>query len=417
MYFKRFGVMTRSTFKVLFYLKRQAERNGKVPVMGRITVNGTISQFSCKLSVSPKLWDTKANKATGKSVAARCINEKLENIKTNIGKQYQRICDRDAYVTAEKVKNAWLGFGDGYRLLLQTFDEYLEEFARKRVGKDRAASTLENYTRARNYLAAFLRYAYKLEDIPFMELKREFIEKYVVYLSTVRGMLPGSILTPVKKLKLMTYTAFRNGWIVSDPFAGFHFNATYRDRRFLSESELRAVMNAQLPNYKTAIVRDIFVFCCFTGLAYADVKKLTHDDIHTDERGDMWIIDKRQKTGTQFRIKLLPVAKELATRYRRLKLPDDKAFPVKDRDSMNMSLRQVARHAGLSFSPTIHEARHTFSTTVTLSQGVPLETVSKMLGHKHITTTQIYAKITNDKIGRDMDALSEKIADKFRMAQ
>jgi len=139
--------MTRSTFKVLFYLKRQAERNGKVPVMGRITVNGTISQFSCKLSVSPKLWDTRANKATGKSVAARCINEKLENIKTNIGKQYQRICDRDAYVTAEKVRNAWMGFGDGYRLLLQTFDEYLEEFARKRVGKDRAASTLENYTR------------------------------------------------------------------------------------------------------------------------------------------------------------------------------------------------------------------------------------------------------------------------------
>lgn len=409
--------MTRSTFKVLFYLKRQAERNGKVPVMGRITVNGTISQFSCKLSVSPKLWDTKANKAIGKSVAARCINEKLENIKTNIGKQYQRICDRDAYVTAEKVRNAWMGFGDGYRLLLQTFDGYLKEFAEKRVGKDRAASTLKNYTRARNYLAAFLRYTYKLEDIPFMELKREFIEKYVVYLSTVRGMLPGSILTPVKKLKLMTYTAFRNGWIASDPFAGFHFNVTYRDRRFLSESELRAVMNAQLPNYKTAIVRDIFVFCCFTGLAYADVKKLTHNDIHTDERGDMWIIDKRQKTGTQFRIKLLPVAKELATRYRRLKLPDDKAFPVKDRDSMNMSLRQVARHAGLSFSPTIHEARHTFSTTVTLSQGVPLETVSKMLGHKHITTTQIYAKITNDKIGRDMDALSEKIADKFRMAQ
>jgi hypothetical protein len=112
--------MTRSTFKVLFYLKRQAERNGKVPVMGRITVNGTISQFSCKLSVSPKLWDTRANKATGKSVAARCINEKLENIKTNIGKQYQRICDRDAYVTAEKVRNAWMGFGDDFYCRLST---------------------------------------------------------------------------------------------------------------------------------------------------------------------------------------------------------------------------------------------------------------------------------------------------------
>ena len=408
--------MARSTFKVLFYLKRQAEQNGKAPIMGRITINGTISQFSCKLSISPKLWDTKANKAAGKSMVAQRINEKLENIKTNIGKQYQRICDKDSYVTAEKVKNAWLGFGDGYQLLLQTFDDYLKEFSEKRVGKDRAVSTLENYTRARRYLAAFLQYEYKVEDIPFRELKRDFIEKYVVYLSTVRGMLPGSIITPVKKLKLMSYTAFRNGWIASDPFARYRYRVEYRDRRFLSESELRAVMNAQLPNYKTAIVRDIFVFCCFTGLSYADVKKLTHDDIHTDERGDMWIVDHRQKTGTQFRVKLLPVAKELVERYSRLKLPENKIFPVKDRDSMNMSLRHVARHAGLSFSPTIHEARHTFSTTVTLSQGVPLETVSKMLGHKHITTTQIYAKITNDKIGRDMDMLSEKIAEKFKTA-
>ena len=407
--------MARSTFKVLFYLKRQAEQNGKAPIMGRITINGTISQFSCKLSISPKLWDTKANKAIGKSVVAQRINEKLENIKTNIGKQYQRICDRDSYVTAEKVRNAWLGFGDGYQLLLQTFDEYLNDFEKNRVGKDRKASTLENYRKQYRRLAAFLQYEYKVEDIPFKELKREFIEKYVIYLSTVRGMLPGTLPNAIKKLKLMSYTAFKNGWIASDPFAGFRVAAKYRDRRFLPESELQAVMDVQVPNYKTAIVRDIFVFCCFTGLAYADVKKLTHDDLHTDPNGNMWIIDNRAKTGTQFRVKLLPVAKELVERYRRLKLPDNKVFPVKDCTSMNMSLRHVARHAGLSFNPTIHVARHTFATTITLSQGVPLETVSKMLGHKHITTTQIYAKITNDKIGRDMDALSEKIADKFRM--
>ena len=407
--------MVRSTFKVLFYLKRQAEQNGKAPIMGRITINGTISQFSCKLSISPKLWDTKANKASGKSIVAQRINEKLENIKTNIGKQYQHICDRDAYVTAEKVKNAWLGFGDGYQLLLQTFDEYLNDFEKNRVGKDRKASTLENYRKQYRRLAAFLQYEYKVEDIPFKELKREFIEKYVVYLSTVWGMLPGTLPNAIKKLKLMSYTAFKNGWIASNPFAGFRVTAKYRDRRFLSESELQAVMDVQVPNYKTAIVKDIFVFCCFTGLSYADVKKLSYDDIHTDERGDMWIIDNRAKTGTQFRVKLLPVAKSLVERYSRLRLSDNKVFPVKDCASMDMSLRHVARHAGLSFNPTMHLARHTFATTVTLSQDVSLETVSKMLGHKHITTTQIYAKITNDKIGRDM--LSEKIAGKFRMAR
>ena len=409
--------MVRSTFKVLFYLKRQAEQNGKAPIMGRITINGTISQFSCKLSISPKLWDTKANKTTGKSVVAQRINEKLENIKTNIGKQYQRICDRDSYVTAEKVKNAWLGFGDGYQLLLQTFDEYLNDFEKNRVGKDRKASTLENYRKQYRRLAAFLQYEYKVEDIPFRELKREFIEKYVVYLSTVRGMLPGTLPNAIKKLKLMSYTAFKNGWIASDPFVGFRVTGKYRDRRFLSESEFQAVMDVQVPNYKTAIVKDIFVFCCFTGLSYADVKKLSYDDTHTDERSDVWIIDNRAKTGTQFRVKLLPVAKELVERYSRLRLSDNKVFPVKDCASMDMSLRHVARHAGLSFNPTMHVARHTFATTITLSQGVPLETVSKMLGHKHITTTQIYAKITNDKIGRDMDMLSEKIAGKFRMAR
>ena len=409
--------MVRSTCKVLFYLKRQAEQNGKAPIMGRITINGTISQFSCKLSISPKLWDTKANKTTGKSVVAQRINEKLENIKTNIGKQYQRICDRDSYVTAEKVKNAWLGFGDGYQLLLQTFDEYLNDFEKNRVGKDRKASTLENYRKQYRRLAAFLQYEYKVEDIPFRELKREFIEKYVVYLSTVRRMLPGTLPNAIKKLKLMSYTAFKNGWIASDPFVGFRVTGKYRDRRFLSESEFQAVMDVQVPNYKTAIVKDIFVFCCFTGLSYADVKKLSYDDTHTDERSDVWIIDNRAKTGTQFRVKLLPVAKELVERYSRLRLSDNKVFPVKDCASMDMSLRHVARHAGLSFNPTMHVARHTFATTITLSQGVPLETVSKMLGHKHITTTQIYAKITNDKIGRDMDMLSEKIAGKFRMAR
>ena len=303
-------------------------------------------------------------------MVAQRINEKLENIKTNIGKQYQRICDRDSYVTAEKVKNAWLGFGDGYQLLLQTFDEYLNDFEKNRVGKDRKASTLENYRKQYRRLASFLQYEYKVEDIPFRELKREFIEKYVVYLSTVR----------------MSYTAFKNGWIASDPFAGFRVVGKYRDRRFLSESELQAVMDVQVPNYKTAIVKDIFVFCCFTGLSYADVKKLSYDDIHTDDRGDMWIIDNRAKTGTQFRVKLLPVAKSLVKRYSHLRLSDNRVFPVKDGNSMNMSLRHVARHAGLSFNPTMHQRRHSFATRCIESK-CDYKTVSVLLGHSNISTT------------------------------
>jgi len=409
--------MQRSTFKVLFYVKRQSEKLGQVPVMGRITINGTMSQFSCKLSVRASLWDAKANKASGKSLEAQRINEKLENIKTNIGKQYQRLCDRDSYVSAERVRNAFLGMGDDCHLLLQTFDEYLAGFL-KRVGKDRAYSSYKDYCKRRRRLASFLEYEYHVKDIAFKELKRDFIEKFVVYLSSIQGMRSGTIHSTVKKLKLMTYTAYKNGWIPVDPFAGFHVRPKYAERRYLSASELQAVMDVKLPNYRTGINRDVFVFCAFTGLRHAEVVKLTHADIHTDDNGERWIIDKRQKTGMQFRVKLLPVAEMLYERYKDMHLAGDKVFPLKGtHKTLNMSLRQVARHAGLSFNPTIHMARHTFATTVTLTQGVPLETVSKMLGHKHITTTQIYAKITNDKIGQDMAALSEKLDSVFKVAQ
>jgi integrase len=409
--------MQRSTFKVLFYVKRLSEKHGQVPIMGRITINGTMSQFSCKLSVRSSLWDAKANKASGKSLESQRINEKLENIKTNIGKQYQRLCDRDSYVTAEKVRNAFLGMGDDCRLLLQTFDEYLAGFL-KRVGKDRAYSSYEDYRKRRRRLASFLEYEYRVKDIPFKELKRDFIEKFVVYLSSVQGMRSGTIHSTIKKLKLMTYTAYKNGWIPVDPFAGFYVKAEYAERRYLSASELQAVMDVRLPNYRTGINRDAFVFCAFTGLSHADVSKLTYADIHTDDNGERWIIDRRQKTGTQFRVKLLPVAEMLYERYKDMHLSGDRVFPLKGTyKTLNMSLRHVARHAGLSFNPTIHMARHTFATTVTLTQGVPLETVSKMLGHKRITTTQIYAKITNDKIGQDMAALSEKLSSVFKVAR
>ena len=408
--------MQRSTFKVLFYVKRQSEKHGQVPVMGRITINGTMSQFSCKFSVRSSLWDAKANKASGKSLEAQRLNEKLENIKTNIGEQYQRLCDRDSYVTAEKIRNAFLGMGDDCHLLLQTFDEYLAGFL-KRVGKDRAYSSYEDYCKRRR-LASFLEYEYHVKDIAFKELKRDFIEKFVIYLSSVQGMRSGTIHSTIKKLKLMTYTAYKNGWIAADPFAGFYVKAEYAERRYLSASELQAVMDVQLPNYRTGINRDAFVFCAFTGLSHADVVKLTHVDIYTDDNGDRWIIDRRQKTGTQFRVKLLPVAEMLYDRYKDMRLAGDRVFPLKGTyNTLNMSLRHVAKHAGLSFNPTIHMARHTFATTVMLTQGVPLETVSKMLGHKRIITTQIYARITNDKIRQDMAALSEKLNGIFKVAQ
>ena len=290
----------RSTFKVLFYLKKnEVKPDGKAPLMGRITVNGSISQFSCKLDVKPSLWDTKSNRASGKSIEAQKINRKLDNIRTQISKHYQTISDRDSFVSAEKVKNAYLGFGDEYRTLLSVADEFYEQYA-KRVGKDRTEGSYEQLLINRSRIADFLKDRYSLSDIPIREIEPSFIEDYYNYLLEERRLASSTLLTAITKLKQIMLIAQRKGYVQVNPFAGFRFKAQTRDRGYLTEEELNRFMTVELRRYKQRQIRDIFVFCCFTGLAYSDVKKLTFDDIQTSFDGELWLIAKRKKTNTTF---------------------------------------------------------------------------------------------------------------------
>jgi len=405
----------RSTFKVLFYLKKNSLKpDGKAPIMGRITVNSSIAQFSCKLNIKPDLWDTKANKASGKSVEAQKINQKLDNIRTQIGKQYQNICDKDNYVTAEKVKNGYLGFGEEYRTLLSVADEFYEQFS-KRVGKDRTDGSYEQLLINRKRVESFLRDKYNLSDIPLREIEPQFIQDYYSYLLEERKLAGSTLLTAITKLKQIMLIAQRRGFVRVNPFAGFRFKAQTRDRGYLTEDELQRFMTVELRRYKQRQIRDIFVFQAFTGLAYADVKKLTFDDIQKSFDGEMWLIAKRKKTGTTFYVKLLPVAKQLIEQYR-LVAKNKFIFPVpSNAENMNRTLRRIGKQAGITKWISSHMARHTMATTVCLSQGVPIETVSQMLGHSNIHTTQIYAKITNEKISRDMAALTDRIGDKYQV--
>jgi len=405
----------RSTFKVLFYLKKNnLQPDGKAPVMGRITVNGTIAQFSCKLNIKPDLWDTKANRAAGKSLEAQKINQKLDNIKTNIGKHYQSICDRDSFVSAEKVKNAWLGFSDEYRTLFSIADEFLESY-KNRIGKDRTAGSYEQLLINRRRIELFLRDKYSLSDIPVREIEPQFIEDYYMYLLEERKLAGSTLLTSITKLKQIMLIAQRKGYVRNNPFTGFRFKVKTRDRGYLTEDELQRFMTVELRRYKQRQIRDIFVFQAFTGLAYADVRKLTFDDIQTFFDGELWLIAKRKKTGTTFYVKLLPVAKQLIEQYR-LVAKNQFVFPVpSNAENMNRCLRRIGKQAGITKRISSHMARHTMATTVCLSQGVPIETVSQMLGHTNIHTTQIYAKITNEKISRDMADLTARIGDKYHI--
>lgn len=407
--------MARSTFKVLFYLKKNnLKPDGTAPIMGRITVNSSIAQFSCKLNIKPSLWDTGANRASGKSIEAQKINQKLNNIKTQIGKQYQNICNRDNFVSAEKVKNAYLGFGDEFRTLFSIADEFYESYS-KRVGKDRTEGSYEQLLINRRRVEMFLKDRYSLSDIPIREIEPQFIEDYYAYLLEERKLAGSTLLTSITKLKQIMLIAQRKGYVQVNPFAGFRFKAKTRDRGYLTEDELQRFMTVELRRYKQRQIRDIFVFQAFTGLAYADVKKLTFDDIQKSFDGELWLIAKRKKTGTTFYVKLLPVAKQLIEQYR-LVAKSKFIFPVpSNTENMNRCLRRICKQAGITKWISSHMARHTMATTVCLSQGVPIETVSQMLGHSSIQTTQIYAKITNEKISRDMADLTNRIGDKYQL--
>lgn len=388
--------MARSTFKVLFYLKKNSLKpDGKAPIMGRITVNGSISQFSCKLNIKPELWDTKGNRVAGKSVEAQKINQKLDNIKTQIGKQYQKISDHDNFVSAEKVKNAYLGFGDEYRTFFSIADEFYEQYSR-RVGKDRTEGSYEQLLINRRRVEMFLKDRYSLSDIPIKEITSQFIEDYYSYLLEERKLAGSTLLTSITKLKQIMLIAQRKGYVQVNPFAGFRFKAKTRDRGYLTEDELQRFMTVELRRYKQRQIRDIFVFCAFTGLAYADVRKLTFDDIQTSFDGELWLIAKRKKTNVTFHVKLLPIAKQLIEQYRAL-AKSNFVFPVpSNAENMNRSLRRIAKQCGINKRISSHVARHTFATRL-ITKGVDVYTVSKMLGHKDIRTTQIYAQVIQKK--------------------
>ena len=402
----------RSTFKVLFYLKRNKDKDQKVvPVMGRITVNGSIAQFSAKLSVPETLWEVSGGRAKGRSLEADRINRHLDNIRTQIGKHYQDICDRESYVTAEKVKNAYLGFGEKYRLLLEAFEKFTGDL-KKRVGIDRCHGTWNRYYKSIDHLRTFMRKEYNVSDMPLAELEQSFIEQYHVYLKTVCRSKAGSVCRYIDCLNNVVRISFNNGLMPRNSFALCRYSAPTEPRTFLSEEELRIFQTSRLKSAKHECHRGLFLFSRFTEICYKDMRYLTCEQIIPDTMGHLRIHGNRCKTGGEYTIKFLPAALRLLEKYRGT-APSPLAFDMPKLSSINCSLRRITKQCGISRHITFHAARHTFATTLCLSQGIPLSTVSKMLGHKQITTTQIYAQTTPIMIEDAIDRVESRLDGKF----
>ncbi len=400
----------RSTFKVLFYVKKGSEKpNGNLPLMCRLTVDGEIKQFSCKMDVPLRLWDVKNNRASGKSVEAQRINRAVDKIRVEVNRRYQELMQMDGYVTAAKLKDAYLGIGVKQETLLKLFEQHNAEFAKK-VGHNRARGTFQRYITVCKHLHEFIPHAYKREDIPLKELNLTFINDFEYFLRTEKKCRTNTVWGYMIVLKHIVAIARNDGRLPFNPFAGYINSPESVDRGYLTKAEIQMLMDAPMKNTYHELVRDLFIFSVFTGLAYSDVKNLTTDNLQTFFDGNLWIITRRKKTNTESNIRLLDVPQKIIEKYKGM-TKDNKVFPMPSNTTCNKILKEIGRQCGFKTRLSTHVARHTNATTVLLSNGVPIETVSRLLGHTNIKTTQLYAKITAQKISQDMETLSHKLAD------
>lgn len=399
----------RSTFRILFYLKRNAPKsNGLVPVMCRITVNGKISQFSCKLDVDEKHWDVKTGRMTGRSVVALEANRMLDKIRVGINKAYQDICDKDNYVTAEKVRNAFLGMGMNHETLLAVFRQHNEDYA-KQVGKIKSQRSYWKYCTVYNHLSEFIRQRYKVSDIALKELAPAFITDFELFLRTEKNHCTNTIWSYMMPFKRIIYMSINNGWLQRDPFYAYSITKEETKRGFLSKEEIKMLIEGSFKKKSYELIRDLFIFCCFTGLSWTDMANLTKENLQTSFDGHLWIKTNRQKTGTETNLRLLEVPLRIIKKYEGCS-EDGKLLPVPCYPNCKNGIKVIAKKCGIEKNVTWHMSRHSFATTVCLSNDMPIETLSKMLGHRSIRTTQIYAKITAEKVSNDMEKLSQALS-------
>ena len=373
-------------------------------IMARITIDGKLCQFSTKQSILPNNWSVASGKAKGKDAGK--INALLDDIRSALNTIYHEMQRRDNYVTAEKVKNEFLGHTENHETILSLFQKHNDNM-KQLVGISRTIATYRKYEVTRRHLADFIHDKYNLSDIPIREITPMFITDFELYLRTACKCGYNTAAKFLLFLKSIIIVARNNGILTKDPFANYKIQMKKVDRGYLTEDEIKIILKKKMVSERLEHVRDLFIFSCFTGLAYSDVANLREENIRKSFDGKLWIMTKRQKTNTDVNVPLLDIPKMILKKYKG-KLPNGKILPVISNQKLNAYLKEIADICGIKKNLTFHLARHTFATTTTLAKGVPIETVSKMLGHTNIETTQIYARITNSKIGNDMQGLDKK---------
>lgn len=408
----------KTEFKVLLYLKRNGQgKDGLCPLMGKIMLKGitnSVAQFGCKIKVDPKLWNATSQRCTGKSRVATSTNREIDRLMLLIQRRYNELLETSDDITAIQIRDAFQGIAEKQVTLLGLFREHNKEYT-QRIGVNRSVSTVYQYKHTYRFVADFLEKKYKVSDIPFKALDEHFMEAFELYLRIDLNFQPGTSIGHVQRLKHIAQIAVNRCIVPFSPFKDFSPVKPKQKQMYLTREELDRLMNTTFDTPNRNFTRDMFLFSVFTGICYCDMRNLTEKNVTRDSDGNLWIETRRQKTGTPENVRLLDIAVRIIEKYRGMD-SGGKLFPMLTKESMNIHLKKMAVQCDITRNLSFHMARHSFASQICLSQGVPIETVSKAMGHKNISTTQRYAKVTNEKVDMDVTDLSRKIIGKYELA-
>ena len=399
-------------FKVLLYLERSGlDKSGKAPIMGRITVNRTMAQFSSKLSCTPELWNPRESRLNGKSKEAVEINAKIDKLLLAINLAFDSLLERKIDFDATAVKEAFQGSVETQMTLLRRLDIHIEDM-QSRIGIDVAKSSMSTYIYTRRYLGEFIKKRFKVEDLAFGQLNEHLAYEFQEYVLKDKGLAVDTARHYLAILKKICRLAFKEGHSEKRYFVNFKLPKENRKApRALSREDFEKIRDLEIPASRVThnIARDLFLFACYTGVPYADAVSITDDNIYTDDNGALWLKYLRKKNEHLGRVKLLPEAIALIEKYRSNERKE--LFPMIHHPNLRRHMKGLRDLAGIKTDLVYHMGRHTFGSLITLEAGVPIETISKMLGHTNLTTTQLYAKVTPKKLFDDMDIFIKATSD------
>ena len=400
----------KSTFSVLFFIKRKKLlKNGDAPVYMRITIDGRFLEASLKRGVNSKLWNEKKQRSTGRDRLSLELNDYLDDTISRIYKIHQQLIDECKPVNPQTVMDVYQGRVERPKMLREIFRIENEKYRQLLEIGDVVLGTVLRYERTEKYLGEFMRKNYNVDDMPFRAIDNNFVRDFHLFPKVEKKAEQNTANKYCKNLKKIVRLGLDNGWMEVNPFQGIKFSAKATTREFLTERELTTLMKKEFEVERLNVVRDIFVFCALTGLAFSDVAALKPEHISVDDEGNYWIHKARQKTKNMCSIPYLESARAIADKYREHPTCVSKGvvLPVISNQRMNSYLTEIADCCGIKKSLTTHIARHSFA-CLALANGVSMEIIARMLGHSDIKTTKIYAKVVDKSIAEQMSGLASK---------